>query len=451
MDSLFKIKHQFKNKNVLIFGLGLLGGGIEAASFFSKLGANVVVTDLKTKKELTPAIQKLSKYSIKYILGEHNYKSIDKADLIIKNPAIRPDNVFINYAKKENKTILMPTAFFLKNSTCYSIGITGTRGKSTTTHLLYSILKSANLKRKVYLAGNIPGKSALRLFGKVKEGDIVLLELSSWQLNNFGDLKISTNIAALTNIYPDHLNFYKNMDQYVQDKFEIFKYQSSTDQLFVNKSTLSEFPIINSLRKGKLNTFTSKDYKGKLTKKQLIGDHNLENIALASKIAKLLNISPEIIEKAVCNFPGLPYRLQYIGNYNSTPFYNDSTSTTPIACEKAIKAIAKIYPNKKLHLILGGNSKNLPIGDLVVNLNKYAYGIYYLPGSFTDLIKNRVARQVKNYGEYKNLKNLFIALKKFVDSNSVVLFSPSATSFASFLNEFDRAEQFNYYFNKLNY
>jgi UDP-N-acetylmuramoylalanine--D-glutamate ligase len=450
MDSFFKIKQRFENKNILIFGLGLLGGGIEAVKFFSKLGAKVVVTDLRTEKELAPALKKLIKYPARYILGKHNYRSIDSADIIIKNPAIRSDNPFINYAKKQNKTIIMTTAFFLKYCKCYSIGITGTRGKSTTTQLLYSILKASSLNRKVYLAGNIPGKSALRLFGKVKENDIVLLELSSWQLNNFRQLKISPNIAALTNIYPDHLNYYKNMNQYMQDKFEVFKHQSKNDHFFINKNTLVEYPIINHLVKGMLHTFSSTDYKGKLPKYSLLGKHNLENIALAARIANLFNISDNLIEREINSFSGLEYRLQYIGNYGSIPFYNDSTSTTPVSCEKAIEAITNKYKKRKLYLILGGNSKNLPFDNLVTKLNSNVYGMYYLPGSFTDEIKKRVGNRVKSFGEYKDMKELFIALKKTVDSNSVVLFSPSATSFASFLNEFDRAKQFNYYFKKLN-
>lgn len=446
MDCFLKIKKQYEHKKILILGLGIQGGGLEAAKFFAELGAEITVTDLKTKAELQSSLNILKKYpNIEYSFGEHRIVDVDWADAVVRNPGIDIDSTIIKYVFHKKKEFIMPSSFFLKNCPVLAIGITGTRGKSTTANLVYSILKKG-LNRRVFLAGNIPNLSALRLIKKIKKNDVVVMELSSWQLQSFPFCKISPNIAILTNIYPDHLNYYKNMQDYIQDKFNILRYQKPTDSFITLRSNLKEYPELKGLIKGKAyfpaNNYFQADFK------YLIGAHNRKNASLALKVADLLKVPRESSLKTISEFSGLSYRLQLLGTIKSTPFYNDSTCTTPVAGKIAIQALKKQYPKKTISLILGGASKNLPFSDLVAIINQEVKKIYLLPGSFTEEIKDLLSNKIKIIGNNKTVEKLFIHLWQNRTDQEVILFSPCATSFASFKNEFDRANQFDQWFKK---
>src|SRR3990167_5586286 len=197
-----KIKNYFKGKKITIMGLGLLGRGVGDAKFLEKNGADLLVTDLKSKKELKVSLDRLKKYKkIKYILGRHRFQDFRDKDMILKAAEVPLNSPFIMEAKKNNISIEMDASLFAKlaalsTSNVDMIGITGTRGKSTVTHLIYAILNEAfkKTKRKVYLGGNVKGLATLPLLKKVKENDTVVMELDSWQLQGFGDSKISPHI-----------------------------------------------------------------------------------------------------------------------------------------------------------------------------------------------------------------------------------------------------------------
>lgn len=218
----------FKNKKVLIMGLGLNNGGLGSAKFFAEQGADVLVTDLKTEKELETSLKSLKKFKIRYSLGGHREEDFKWPDFIIKNPAVPSKSKFLDIARKNRIPIKTDVDIFFDLCKCPIIGITGTKGKSTTATLCYLFLK--NKFKKAILAGNI-GVSPLEVLSKIKKGSIVVLELSSFELE---DLKKSPKAALITNIFPDHLNRYDSFEEYALSKKKIFENQKRGDILVLN-------------------------------------------------------------------------------------------------------------------------------------------------------------------------------------------------------------------------
>lgn len=424
-----ELKEKFKGKKVLVVGLGLLGGGVGVAKFFSELGAHVTVTDLKSEKILKPSIEKLKQYKIKFVLGKHDLDDFLQADIIFKGPSVK-------WNMPKGIPVEMEVSFFLSHCPSLTIGVTGTRGKSTTTQMINEGLKVNGYKP--YLAGNLPGSSTIELLHKLTKNDIVVMELSSWQLSGFHHKKVSPNIAVWTNFYPDHLNYYKSMDEYFYDKQAIYLYQKKTDYFVVNKNLqdkLKPSPIAIT------KYFQPEDYPEKLN--YLKGEHNIENASAAWLALQKLKINPQKTLSAINNYQGLAYRQQRVGKKNNVIFINDTTSTTPIATIKALDT----FNDKPIILILGGNSKGLPTDDLIGKL-KSVKKIVLLTGSFTEEIYGRLKLLYQNKlsEKYNNLEE---AVKVAYDEalslkqESCVLFSPGATSFAMFNNEFHRGEKYN--------
>src|SRR3989339_631999 len=224
-------KDFFKGKKITMMGLGILGRGVNVAKFLAECGVELTVTDLKTEDQLAPSLKKLSKFpKIKYVLGRHDLADFSGKDMVIKAAGAPLDSPYIAEARKNNIPIEMDASLFAKLAeNVVIVGITGTRGKSTVTHLIYDIIKNSG--KRVHLGGNVKGLATLPLLKKVKDGDIVVMELDSWQLQGFGEAKISPNIAVFSTFLPDHQNYYKNdMDKYFSDKANIFRWQKESDR-----------------------------------------------------------------------------------------------------------------------------------------------------------------------------------------------------------------------------
>ena len=431
------LKDRYKNKKVLIVGLGVLGGGVGLAKFFAGLGAKVTITDNKNKTQLASALSQLKHLPIEYHLEGHPKEIFLKADVIVKGPFVSWHLPPIVAAEKKGIPIEMELSFFAQYSPAKIIGITGSRGKSTTTMMIYKLLKQAGWP--VHLGGSLPHISTINYLKTLTFEDWVVMELPSWPLSGFHRKKISPRIAVFTNFYPDHLNYYKRVDDYLSDKKAIYLYQRSDDFLIANKSLQSI--TSQDKPKSKIIYFQPQDFPVQL--KFLKGKHNLENAAAALTLAKALNLNLENCIKSIQQFSGLPFRQQVVDKKGDVIFVNDTTSTTPVATIKAIEAFA----DKNIILILGGNSKNLPFNTLIKHLIKVKK-IVLLAGSFTEeilpILKQKYSKKITEvYSDLEKAVNKSYQLAQELKEEVYVLFSPAATSFAMFNNEFHRGEEFN--------
>jgi len=454
-----------KDKRITIMGLGLNQGGLGVAKFLAKNGAKILITDLKTKVELAPTLEKLKDFDIKYILGRHREEDFINTDMIIQNPAVPHNSKYLKIARTHRIPIETDLGLFLQ--LCPSkkiIAIAGTKGKSTVSNLTYHIFKQA--QKEVALAGNI-GISVLDILEKITLQTCIVLEISTWQMEGIKKRKFRPQTAVLTNILPDHLDRYQNFSKYTQSEKLIFKYQQSNNNLVLNFGS-------QETRQAKIETsaktywfsvkekvvpgcylerdelvFQSEKCKipfAKITDLPLPGLHNLENVLAASTIGFIHNIPAEVIRKAIKSFPGAPYRLELIREFNGIKFYNDTCATTPEATLAALKS----FPQHPIILILGGKDKRLNYEKL---------------GEFIG--ENKKIKQIilLQHPDYDASLKIFSAIKKHLDSekiiqtsnlkvsveialqqaqpNDIVLLSPAAASFGMFENEFDRGNQFN--------
>ena len=416
-------------------GLGLLGRGLNDAIFLAKCGAILTITDLKDEKALERSLEQLKKFKgITYTLGKHDTKDFEDKDFILKAAGVPLESVFIKHAINKNIPVEMDASLFAKLAEkVATIGVTGTRGKTTTTHLIYEFLK-ASLKgktKKVYLGGNIQGLATLPLLSKVKKGDYVVLELDSWQLQGFGDSKISPHIGVFTNFLDDHLNYYQgNKDKYFEDKSNIFKFQSDKDFLV----TGSKVPDIKTKSK-KIKAFSNDipaDYKF-----NLVGEHNRENIAAALKVVEILKIPKKVIKDVLKNFKAVSGRLEKIRDYKGISIWNDTTATTPDATLEALKSF-----KNGVVLIMGGSDKGLDISRLISEIPKYTKKIVVLPGTGSEKLLALSSKLQAKIVEVETLEEAVKIGLENCESGDVLLFSPAFASFGMFKNEYDRGEQF---------
>jgi UDP-N-acetylmuramoylalanine--D-glutamate ligase len=438
---------RLKNKKVLVMGLGIHGGGEGAASYLVNKGARVTVTDLKTKAQLGPTLKKLSGLPIKYVLGQHRPNDFKKADLIIRNPDVPLNSPFLKIAHQHKIPILMEINLFWEE--CFReriIGVTGTKGKTTTASLIKAALSSAGFK--VVIGGNL-GISLLEILPKIDKDTWVILELSSWQLEGLKSQRSSPHISVITNIFPDHLNRYSSMKDYAAAKKLIFAYQKRNDYLVLNQEN-SWTKQLQKEASGKVVLFSKKDVPESWQPEiKIPGDHNLANIAAALAVVKILKAKPRLIKEGVINFPGINHRLELVRTISGIKFYNDSAATNPTASQMAIRNFAQ-----PLIWILGGADKNLDFTSLVkeaqrrINLK----ALIFLAGTATEKIKTKIKKyplKAKIFGPFDKLLPAVYQARSIAKTGDIVLLSPGAASFGMFQNEFDRGDQFKKIVNDL--
>lgn len=438
----YKYPDYFKGKKILVAGLGLHGGGAGAINFFLRAGATVTVTDLRSKEELAPSLRIISDpRKVNYVFGEHRENDFAGADLIIKGPGVRPDSPFLRHARKNGVLITNDIAIFLKECPAKIIGVTGTRGKSTASFLIWKFLKTKY--RRVHLAGNIR-KSVLELLPLVRTGDWVVLELSSFQLQDMADSYIKPEgkpeIAVLTNIYKDHLNWHKNFTEYLRAKGNIFSFQTRGQYLFANLQDNQVARLVKKARSKIISPRMSRRL-AEITGKNL-GRHYRQTVALATAVAKRLGVDDRQIEKILKHFRGLEGRQRETARIGGVHFINDTTSTMPDATIAALEVFSdKARKNgKKIILIAGGQDKCLGYGKLAKKINDNAEILILLPGTATEKIKNtKLKTEIR---EVKHMKEAVKTAYGLSSSGDYVLLSPGAASFGLFLNEFDRGKQF---------
>ena len=466
-------------------GLGLNGGGLEAARYLATHGAQVTVTDLRDEKVLRPSIEALSDLPIRFVLGKHEISDFKSADVVVKNPAVRPDSPYLAVAKRIETDI----SIFLQENPARLSAVTGSKGKSSTSSALYWALASIRnkatsagapiLNGKAYLGGNIT-VSPLTFLDQLTKDDDVVLELSSWQL---GDLRgrtipvqdapgrgtslqalLKPRLAIITTILPDHLDRYGTMEAYVADKKVLYQGQDSQDVTIVGSDQWGKIFVMESRGRprryqtwGADQTCSTQELDGWLSgprgpgmarlsdgtiveivpENPLVpGIHQKQNL-LACALGLLdLGLPPDLIRETLGAFPGIEHRLEFFFENRGIRFYNDTAATIPEAAAAAIEA----FETGPI-LVTGGTDKNLDFRPLAEACKK-AKQVILLEGTGTNkLLQLLQAAGIPYRGPYNNLDQAVLAALESAQQGDPVVLSPGCASFGMFLNEFDRGKK----------
>lgn len=439
-----KFQNDFSGKRVFLFGLGRQGGGAKVANAFVAASAQVTVFDALSEEELQDSLAELDA-SITLELGVAD-PDLTAAEYIIKNPAVPFNHFSVVAAQSAGIPVVGETALAVAYLRDRCIGITGTRGKTTTTTLTGKLLETAGWK--VVVGGNIPQFPALSLLPDCDDDTWAVLEISSFQLESFTHVQASPHIAVVTNVYPDHLNRYTSIEEYAQTKAEIFRFQRAGDNALFGGPTEWHDTFTRNISPEAVQHLVSTTEVEQVKNKyrtQLPGDHNWENIAMVEAIRQSLQIPEAALQGALDTFTGVPYRLETIRELNAVRFVNDTTSTTPVALEKALEA----FPPGSFVLITGGATKRLPLGtSLLEKLSGNPAAVFVLPGTGSSELLEAVSNTGLSLPHLQPVPDLETAVQQafaWAQDHQIatVLFSPGFTSFEMFKNEFDRGDHYN--------
>ncbi len=423
----------FSGKRVTVMGLGLLGRGVGDARYLAECGADLIVTDLKPREALAESVAALERFpNMRFVLGEHRLEDFRDRDFILKAAGVPLDSPFIAEAEKNNIPVRMSADLFAEISRVPVIGITGTRGKSTVTHLVAAILEEAGWP--VLLGGNIRGVSTLALLPLATSSHTAVLELDSWQLQGWRAAGMSPHIAVFTTFYPDHLNYYaEDIGAYLADKSNIFLRQTPEDTLVLGAQCA---PLIIEKYGERIESRIIVADETKLPDTwalRTIGTHNRYNAALALAAARSYGIADEASRRAIESFPGVPGRLEFIREMGGVNVYNDTASTTP---EATLAALAALDPSR-IVLIMGGADKGLRMDALLAQLASVKK-VILLEGTGT----SRIREALPHAPVYDSLPDAVEDSRSSATRGDSILFSPAFASFGMFKNEYDRGDRF---------
>lgn len=418
-------------------GLGLLGRGIGDTEYLASCGADLIVTDLKSREVLAESVARLSQFpNIQFVLGEHRLEDFRGRDLILKAAGVPLDSPYIAEARKEGIRVVMSASLFAEIAGIPIIGVTGTRGKSTVSYMLARILESAG--GKIVLGGNVRGISTLALLDSITPDTTALFELDSWQLQGFGDAGISPSLAIFTTFYPDHLSYYNgDIDAYLNDKAQIFLHQKPDDTLVLGEQMATT--VIETYGEAIQSHIVIAGSELIPTDWTLVvpGEHNRYNAAVALASARVLGVPDTVSRQALESFLGVPGRLELIALKNGVSFYNDTNSTTPEATIAALHALGS-EGDKRTILIMGGSDKGLDMKGLLALIPETAKHVVLLSGTGTE----RIRGELPDAPLFDNLEAALAEARTHAEVGDTILFSPAFASFGMFKNEYDRGDQF---------
>ncbi len=420
---------------VTVMGLGHFGGGVGAARRLAEQGAEVTVTDLADREELARSLAELDGVPLAGVhLGGHCEEDFRRAELVVVNPAVRPDNRFLQIARRGGARLMGEIELFMEACPAGIIAVTGSNGKSTTAAMIADVLRADD--RTVYLGGNI-GKSLLADLPRIASDDWVVLELSSFQLAHMGAGLSMPKVAVVTNFSPNHLNWHDTLDNYRAAKQRLLIEQSSSGITVLDTSLLEA---------GGWSDCAAGHVMGPLDWDELPplatpGEHNLHNAALAASAARAVGCSPRAIAEGLASFRTLPGRLQLVANVAGRQFYNDTTSTTP---ESAVAAVRSLDDGGGTWILAGGSDKRMELDEMAMAIVRHTRGAAFF-GSTAERLRNLTASKSADFCSVvlETLDEAFAwCLQSSREGDRIVL-SPGCASLDQFRNFSDRGERFN--------
>lgn len=469
-------KENLKGKKALVMGLGLHGGGVATTKWLASKGAKVTATDMRTRKVLKPSIDALKDVKVRYVLGKHDEKDFAAHDIVVANPGVPRESLFLAIARKAGKRIVNDVTLFFDTAVQPVVAVTGTRGKTTTTLWIANLL--AKKWPQTRPSGNTPENALLKEIVRIKGKDIpVVAELSSWQLEFLPGAKRAPHVSVITNIYPDHLNRYGGIEQYATAKGGIFANQTRGDFLVLNAedkwtsfflkmkpqgmiffTSRKELPARKNglfVRDG-YAVFRAAGIEQKLVRVDRFlrerGPHSLQNLLAALLAVKLFAPEIKVSEKDILTLKNPVMRQEEVYADKHITVINDSCATSPDGVAAVLTRFGKM-PKEKLILITGGTDKQLHYDDLARALRSTLpkEQIVFLEGTGTTklIAALKKAKYLKaDPVQYKTLEEcvrkaweLTLGLAK--GEKAIIAFSPGGSSFEKFLHEFARGAAFN--------
>ncbi|MCD6308374.1 MAG: UDP-N-acetylmuramoyl-L-alanine--D-glutamate ligase, partial [Candidatus Latescibacteria bacterium] len=367
---------KFSGMRAVVMGLGRFGGGIGAARFLAGHGARVTVTDIKKREELAESIAQLHGFDIRFVLGRHEMSDFTAAQVVVVNPAVPRESPYIAAARRSGAVLTTEIGLFAERSPAPVSGVTGSNGKSTTVSMIQSILDHSN--RRYWVGGNLGG-SLLPDIGAMTANDIVVLELSSFQLEWLREIGWSPHIAAILNIIPNHLDRHGTLKSYISAKASILDKQKSSDIAVLVRDEPGSRSMLDRVRGRVVWAGCDLDLRGVSLERGVIvergwlkrtpiidtrrlrvpGRQNAVDAMVAAACALNMDIDIDAIRYGLADFHGLPHRLEHLGEKKGVAFYNDSKSTTPESAATAVEAFGSpVIP------ILGGYDKGVDFDEM---------------------------------------------------------------------------------------
>jgi UDP-N-acetylmuramoylalanine--D-glutamate ligase len=470
----------YRNRRVTVMGLGAFGGGEGVVRFLSDRGARVTVTDLKSEAELAATLSRLADCRIEALhLDGHQEDDFREADLIVVNPAVPRTCPWLAVAREVGVPLTSEMNLFIEHNRARVLAVTGSIGKSTTTALAHAMLEAAGLR--AWLGGNI-GRSLLPLVDDIREDDWVVLELSSFQLTDLDRLRFHPNVAVVTNLRPNHLDWHASLDEYRTAKQTILRWQQSDDVAILNADDpdVAIWPVnartiwfgtdqtvagagLSAAREAPESSTESVAVHGGTLRAAtrdsnitidlrstfpLPGDHHALNAAAAAAAAVAIGVDEPAIRSALASFTGLPHRLQFIGEHRGRRFYDDSKATTPEAALAALVAF-----NEPVILLAGGYDKHVDLAPFAARIAERTKAVALMGQTATTLehlIRDHAARlAATGQGIAPPARNIAPNFADAVDwaiqqsaPGDVILLSPGCASYGWFSNYVARGQAF---------
>lgn len=461
-EKLKEFNTYLKNRRVAVIGLGV--SNLPLLEYLYNLSSKVTVFDDRTMEQIPKEVMnKITTYGFEFSFGENNLSKLVGFDLIFRSPSCMPTKKELVEEAKRGAIVTSEIEMLMEMAPCKIIGITGSDGKTTTTSLIYEIAKKAGYN--AYLGGNI-GYPLFTKLEQMQEDDIIVLELSSFQLMN---MTVSPDISVITNVSPNHLNIHKDYEEYIEAKKNIFKNQKEDGILVLNYDN----EITRECKKeanGKVIYFSSKEKldNGIIVDNEVIkecedrlrkhiintkeihlrGMHNYENVSAAIAATKSF-VDMDTIVEAVKNFKGVSHRIELIRELDGVKWYNDSIGTSPTRTMAGLKSF-----EEEIVLIAGGYDKHLeyePLAKPIVDKVK----ALILIGQTSVKIREAVEKELQSQGKQLDIyqcnefPQIVEVAREVAKSGQVVLFSPASASFDLFKNFEERGNTFKKLVNDL--